>query len=271
MKNTIKLKKYKTTNFEKSLINVSIDHSMATLPLIHKVDSVRVQKTNLLTAIDYFNSGIIDPIPCNVFGEELIYTYIGRPSYLELNLPTCFVIKPAPELIQNIFIFDSGAYFDNLYKTVVDNKLDINLFRIPANIDMIKRFISLYFGDNTFYYFGLAKNSNQTEIMNSVEEFDYSMLQEIIDFNRAHFDSRCRTIENIIRSSIDLSKYLQAVIIPKSLSINDTFEYFRKNSSTNFDIMIYNDNYGNTSKNICNKQIDCILLHYFQKNGYISI
>ncbi len=263
------LKEYKTTNFEKRLTGIQVDYNMPFLPLIHKTDSVRQKERDNPIAFDYFLSGEIKPVSCNVFGENLVYTFIGCASYRELVKPVCFVIKPEEELIQNIFIFDSGAYFDNRYKEVVDNKLDINLFRLPPDKEMIKKFISLYFGDNTFYYFGLAKElSSNTQ---SIEEFDYAVLKRIVSFNKVHFDTRCRTLENVLRTSIPLKKYLMAIILPQSIKENKVFETFCKKADYSFDILYYDDNDSNAEKKTHNQQVDYVLLHYFIEKGFILI
>lgn len=271
MKKTFVLKEYKKTNFEKSITDVKINSSMLSLPLIHKVDCVDQEGKDSFTAFDYFHSGSIEPIECNVFGENLVYTYIGRPSYRELQIPACFVIKPGAELIQNVFIFDSGAYYDNRYSKVVDNELDVNLFRIPANEEMIKKFITLYFGNNTYYYFGLAKSKEQIDDMKSLEEFNFSMLKKIVEFNRVHFDTRCRTLENILRTAIPLEENLMAIILPKSLLKNNIFISFCEKCKNKFDIMFYEDENGSVEKKQCNRRTDQILLQYYLKKGYIEI
>lgn len=271
MEKTLILKTYEKTNFEKSLANVQTDFSMPLLPLIHKADCENREGQTNVNALDYFETGMIKPVPCNVFGEDLVYTFVGRPSYRELNLPTCFIIKPEDELIQNVFIFDSGAYYANYYSKVIDNKLDINLFRIPANGEMIKRFISFYFGDNTYYYFGLGKNTESQGIKNSVEEFDYLMLERVVYFSKANFDSRCRTLENILRTPISLDKYLMAIIIPYSISNNAIYQNFYKKFVNKIDIMYYDDNFGQMGYSLCNHQIDKILVKYYLEKGYISI
>ena len=271
MSKTIILKGYEKTNFEKSLAKVQTDFSMPLLPLIHKADCERREGQTNLIALDYFERGVIDPVPCNVFGEDLVYTFVGRPSYRELNLPACFIIKPEAELIQNIFIFDSGAYYANYYSKVIDNKLDVNLFRIPANAEMIRRFISLYYGDNTYYYFGLGKNTESQDIKNSEEEFDYLMLERVVEFIKAEFDTRCRTLENILRTPISLEKYLMAVIVPNSMLNNKEFYSFQKNFGENIDIIFYEDDFGQMGSAQCNRQIDRALIKYYLEKGYISV
>ena len=268
---TIILKEDEQTNFEKSLAKVQTDFSMPLLPLIHKADCKEREGQTNITALDYFETGVIDPVPCDVFGEDLVYTFVGRPSFRELNIPACFIIKPVEELIQNIFVFDSGAYYANYYSKVVDNKLDINLFRIPANEEMIKKFITLYYGDNTYYYFGIGKNTESQEIKNSVEEFDYLMLVRVVEFLKAEFDTRCRTLENILRTPISLEKYLMAVIVPNSMLKNKSFCSFQKTFGKNIDIIFYDDDFGQMGATKCNRQIDRALIKYYLEKGYISL
>lgn len=271
MKETIVLKPYKTTSFEKSISKVGIDNSIPFLPLIHKVDGIPQVGKSKQTSLEYFEREEIFPVPCDVFGEDLIYTFIGRPAYREVSIPVCFIIEPAPELIQNIVIFDSGAYYENRYKKIVDNKLDVNLFRIPATQEMIKKFIALNFGENIYYYFGLSKIPKHFDVMKSEEEFDYEMLKRIMDFGKVHFDVRCRTIENILRTPIDLKKYLMALIMPNSLSDNEMFKKFCKSINKDIDIIYYDDQKVNGDDKLCNRMMDKVLFNYYLEKGYIVL
>ena len=107
--------------------------------------------------------------------------------------------------------------------------------------------------------------------MDSVEEFDYLMLKKIVKFEKMHFDTRCRTLENILRTPISLKKYLMAVILPYSLSDNKTFHAFCENCDDSFDIMYYDDDHGRVDAVRCNRLIDRVLLKYYLEKGYISI
>lgn len=267
---TLVLKPYEKTGFEESLESVPLDPHMPMLPLIHKADTVERPGRDDPTAEDYFASGAIMPAPCDVFGEDLVYTFVGRPAFRELQRPVCFILRPEPELLQNLFIFDTGAYFTDRYQKIVDNHLDINRFRIPADEDSIRRFITLHFGDNESYFWGASRKKQEIELMNSLEEFSYSMLLRVFKFRDLNFDTRCRTLENILRTAIPLDPYLQAVILPESQSENQTIQSFRERSSRDFEILCYDDERGQAPAKTCNTRIDSVLLKYYADKGYIE-
>ena len=264
------LKPYKATPFEKTIEDVALKPDTPMLPLIHKADAVERPGRDDPTAMDYFDSLFILPLPCDVFGEDLIYTYVGRPAFCELPHPVCFILRPESELLQNLFVFDTGAYHLNRYKKIVDNVIDINHFRIPAKEYSIRRFITLHFGDNKSYFLGKTSKSHNVSIMNSLEEFDYLMLVNLIQFNGLHFDTRCRTLENILRTPISLKKHLMAVILPQSQSENKTFTTFCARTNTGFEIMYYDDEQGSAAAATCNSRLEMVLFQYYIEKGYVT-
>ena len=270
MKNLV-LKPYERTRFDGVIEETSVDASMPLFPLIHKADSIRQPGKEGFVASDIFRSGRINPVPCDVFGEDLVYTFVGRPSYRELRFPVCFIIRPAPELLQNVFVFDTGAYYTNRYGKVVDNLLDINLFRISADPKSLRRFITYMFGNNENYYFSLPLHEDPSEIMNSEEEYAYLTLGKIMTFHKANFDTRCRTIENILRTPICLREYLQAIILPRSLEENDDFRLFCQKVENRPDILFYEDQQGELPQAQCHRLMDKVLLNYYLDKGYIVI
>ncbi len=267
---THQLKSYQPTGFERALADIPASSLMPMLPLIHKTDTVRQRGQSELIADDYFASGSIIPVPCDVFGEDLIYTYVGRPAFRELRRPVCLILDPAPELLQNLFIFDTGAYAANRYSKIVDNIMDVNLFRIPADADSIRRFIVYQFGSNENYYRSKPLENRKIDLMDSLEEFDYSMLVNLFKFSRLDFDTRCRTLENIVRTPIPLDKYLQGVILPESRSGCEAFAMLRRSCGKGFDVLCYDDEQGALPAEECNSRLDHTLYKYYTDKGYMT-
>jgi len=262
----LKLKPYQQTSFDLTLQNENPTPDFPLLPLIHKVDSVRNPNKENPTSFDYFISGYILPTFCDVFGENLIYTFVGRPAYREYTTPVCFILKPEARLLQNLFLFDTGGFFDNRYSKIIDAFMDINLFRIPADSESIRKFIYRCYGNNEAYIRSISKNIDLFTTQNSEEEFAYLMLEHITNFQNVEFDSRCRTLENIIRTPINLYKYTMGIIMPKSQIKFRFIHKFLKMKRNKIDIMLYDDN----SDIDNNKAVDDILYRYYQRKGYFS-
>ena len=269
-KEYLELEAYQETSFERTLKRTNLPLKEPMLPLIHKADSVKDPERNRLTAMDYLISGVIPVVPCKVFGEDLAYTYIGRPAYRELTEPVCFILKPEPELLQNIFLFDTGAYYGDRYRRIIDEGLDIDLFRIPADRESVIGFIECYYGTNENYLLSHSVNVNEFSERESEEEFAYLLLEHIRSFNDLDFDERCRTLENILRTPISLQTYLQGVILPRSLRENEKVAPFCDKNSGIIDIMTYDDIAEYTTPVDRNNAVDEILFRYYQEKGYIS-
>ncbi len=234
------------------------------LPLIHKVDGLAVRDT-VKCVDDIFKSGMIEPVMCDVFEEELIYTFVGRPAFNETMFPVCFVIEPAEELLENIFLFDTGAYANERFEMLLEHVYDINQFRIPASSDYIKRHICTFFGATIGYF--INTNIDIHELLNFDENFegamfDYIVLNSVRKFKNLNFDTRCRTIENILRNPIDLEKYLKAIIVPYEIVRTKEYKDFIEGLGHPIDIIKYHTfdiNAGSES----NKVVKELLYKYY--------
>lgn len=263
------LRDYQQTAFERELYSVELPSGFPMFPLIHSADIVSHPDSNNLTADAILRSGKILPVHCDVFNEDLIYTYIGRAAYREVKCPCCFIIKPQPELLQNIFIFDTGAYYEKRYSMLLDNVLDVNLFRIPADSDFIRKFIISYFGDNKRYLYSYPIRHNELDKLSHLEEFSYIMLENLTTFDSIGFDDRCRTLENIVREPIDLKKSLQGILFPQSVLESGRYKEWIEKMPVNLDIMTYDDSSGLADSHACQDSMIKVLDQYYQEKGYI--
>lgn len=268
--NNYTLNDYQPTDFETALKDVDDYKSVPMLPLIHKADGLSVRST-VKCADDFFQSGRIEPVMCDVFNEELIYTYIGRPAFNETMFPVCFVIEPAEELLENVFVFDTGAYASGRYDLLLENVLDINCFRLPADPDYIRKQIAFFFGSGIKYY--ISTNSDIKELLksggvHSEALFDYIILNCVRKFKALKFDTRCRTIENILKNPIDLKKYLKAIIVPSEKARTREFKAFIEGLEHPVDIIRYHTfdiNAGSESNLVVKK----LLYKYYLDKGLL--
>ena len=264
------LREYQPTSFEQSLASVVAPSDHPMLPLIHCADITRRPGSNVHTAGEILCSGRIEPVLCDVFLEDLVYTYIGRPAYREFTRPVCFILKPLPKLLQNLFLFDTGAYRTERYGRLVDSFQDIHLFRIPATEDAVKRFILKYFGSNENYFFSREARRDEFELEGSLEEFSYRLFCRLNAFSRMNFDDRCRTLENIIRCPVDLNEALQAIVFPRSRCSASDFPGWSGVLPKDVDIMTYDDRNGTATPLECADELSRVLNTYYQKEGYFA-
>ena len=257
---------YRTTRFETAAASVCVPPDYPMFPLIHCADLTR-QTRGALSAERILRLGRIEPVMCKVFGEELVYTYIGRPAYREFLRPVCFILKPLPGLLQNLFVFDTGAYSESRYRRLVDSFQDIHLFRIPADMDSVRKFILKYFGSNENYFFSRASGHPLSDPMDSLEEFSYEAFRVLDSFRVLGFDDRCRTLENIIRGPVVLAHALQGVILPESGRRPDDYPGWDGSVPPGVDLMTYDDRNGLASPGECHESLNRVLYGYYREKG----
>ena len=168
-------------------------------------------------------------------------------------------------------MFDTGAYFEKRYSQIVENDIDINNYRIPANMEAIKKIISLFDGNNMKYYISIGTNIEKMmdiDILDSEELFSYALLNSIRKFCDLQFDTRCRTIENVARNPIELSKYLKAIVISTDQSRTKEFNDFISMINRPVDILRYSTFDINASSE-SNQRVKKILYNYYIKKGLI--
>lgn len=265
---TYQLRDYQTTSFERSLASFALPPDSPMLPLVHCADLTRRPGSNVHTAGEILRTGRLEPVLCDVFGEDLVYTYIGRPAYREFARPVCFVFKPLPELLQNVFLFDTGAYNTERYRQLVDNVQDIHLFRVPAREEEIKKFILKYFGSNENYFLSQESTRDILAHEGSLEEFSYELFCRLSAFSRLHFDDRCRTLENIIRSPVNLEEALQAIVFPRGKCAPDDYPGWDGSLPSGVERMSYEDRDGAASPAECVEELSKVLQAYYRRKGY---
>ena len=265
---TFKLLEYQPTHFEEAISTVSLPQDYRMLPLVHCASLE--EREGQVTAGEILRSGRITPSMCDVFCENLVYTYVGRPAYRESRLPVCFVMKPLESLLQNIFVFDTGAYSNKRYSKLMDNFQDVDVYRIPADRESIGRFILKYFGGNENYFYSDPSEYSQDINEESLEEFSYDVFRHLRGFTGMGFDDRCRTLENIIRGEILLRDTLQCVIYPDSMCRMNEFLRNYPEIPRDTVILNYEDRDGGASPEECRQALNLILHRYYEKMGYFA-
>lgn len=159
----------------------------------HSTDAYRLR--------DIIDSGVIHPTKCQVFAEDLVYFFYGRPAYrrqeqqqlrISAKSPVIIVLAPTiEELGTRVFPFDSGA-FDTRYESWKHADMPVMDFVLPCKFGAPQRHVSEFFGSNSNY----LKMSPQRPTRNFTGEFEVEVVSELIqDRSSAPADDRRLAVE----------------------------------------------------------------------------
>jgi hypothetical protein len=168
------------------------------------------------------STGSLEPRPCEVFKESLIYLFYGRPAYRSNKgtkngepialCPVCFVFKPrtVSRSLHRIYPCDSGAVAnDRLIPEI--NAVDLSNLALDPQIENARRLVSLLFVQNSDYFVGKVVNG-KTFNTGTVEARFYSLLQRP---GPADYDDRKSAIEVQVNHTISLAEQLLFVVLPR--------------------------------------------------------
>lgn len=166
----------------------------------------------------------IKPRRCEVFRENLIYLFYGRPAYRpsvgkfpDENLdvcPVCFVFKPGTvsKDTSRIFPCDSGAVHNDLFLPYI-SRGDLTHLELAPQIESARKLISLFFDSNDAYFHGRAKSSIGITPTGIVKKYHDLLLKT----GSGKYDDRRSAIEVQSRLPISLKDQLLYVLLPREL------------------------------------------------------
>lgn len=188
------------------------------LPLIH------TSRCEFIKSI--ISSGSLEPRPCDVFKESLVYLFYGRPAYRSTKgtkngepialCPICFVFKPrtVSQSLYRIYACDSGAVaHSHLVPEITAD--DLSDLAVDPQIENARRLVSFLFLQNSDYFVGKVV-SGKSFNTGTVEARFYSLLRRS---GPVDFDDRKSAIEVQVNHNIALAEQLLFVVLP-----NEFFE-----------------------------------------------
>ena len=217
----------------------------------------RIHSTSAMRALTILNEEVLHARSDNKIkeNEPHLYYFYGRAAYpiAKGELPRgdyshftfCFLFECAFEDIQYTFPFDSGAFLHELYKDALSfGKEDLPKFSLPNNGASVNEFIHRVFGNHYNYVIGdVPEKVTNIGVNTSFEVQGYWNL--IRNNTKKIADSRCKTIEMVSTSDLQLYGNLLAVIMPEILLDNNIYRAFRKKYS-HIDIITYPCFFGDT-------------------------
>lgn len=176
----------------------------------------------------------LKPGPCNVFNEELLYLFYGRPAYrvgseveptkFNFFFPVCILLNPeCIKVVKRLYPFDSGAFATNLYSEYMHKNFNLDNFLVnpnpnaPGQIPFPEtpaHIISSFFDNNRNYY---DDNIRESVGFGSLD-FEAQSYYELIKSKRQSiFDDRRSAIEIQTDEIIPLSSdTVCAVVLPQA-------------------------------------------------------
>lgn len=162
---------------------------------------------------------------CNVFDENLVYTFYGLPRYKDARLrpgtqlasrPVCLIFKHG--LISSAwktFPFDTGAHEKHFYDDHIPTFIERSLFEIDGPGGDAGKAVSAFFTTNMRYCLGTVGPKPVNHLVADALWSLYSATGAV------NFDQRAAAIEVIFNSAVDLATHLEAVIVPLTWKLQD--------------------------------------------------
>lgn len=202
-----------------------------TLPMIH---------TTRAYLFDQMVEGdLIKARHCDLFDEDLVYLFYGRPAYrvrkdqdcyFEFDWPVVFIMDPdCMEEVARIHPFDTGAFKRGYYTRYFDRESDVSDFDVGHDFSMVSKLVGAFFVNNKEYLLGSSRKNVDIPPRN----FEVSSVYELakapgikipID-GKVTLDERSSSVEVQVRKAISIPDRLLAIILPETyLGMEDVRE-----------------------------------------------
>jgi hypothetical protein len=167
--------------------------------------------------------GALPPVHCDVFIENLVYLFYGKPAFVHSNLPggatddttypVCFVFKPhrGRLSIRRVYPCDSGALNGRMFSAHMHAPRDN--YRLRPALEAAERVVSLFFQSNKDYYEARPTNTPLPADAPAEARDYYALLTHT---GPTDHDDRHACVEIQADRPVILKGYLSHVILPKS-------------------------------------------------------
>jgi hypothetical protein len=199
------------------------------LPLVHTIDwfDFRTIKSR----------GQMVPELCDVYAENLLYFFYGRPSFRKhmeadpVSLGSLHLVSlifdaatlPPP---QRILPFDSGAFKGGLYDGDLHPGMELPHFELDPTIDAVARAVGCFYGSNKEYF----RSKVRADLDYPCDQLEVESFVSIVaSLRQSPADDRRSAIEVQIADIVDLTRAnVLAVILPEQfLDHAPTHDYIR--------------------------------------------
>lgn len=176
---------------------------------------------------------------CDVFKEELVYFFYGKPAYITEISPAFFILKKKNKLSKKVRIapFDTGGVKGKCYdvESAKFSKLDIEAFCISLETDdniftIPKKIIMKYYGNNKLYFKGhfqtnYLKNSDGYKALSYFSQIYCRICaDQEHSFGVSNKDPRKTTIEIQYKSNVSFDDFELVSLVCNSQFKTDTLK-----------------------------------------------
>lgn len=199
----------------------TIDTLPLCLPATHATQAYRFDQ--------FLNENQLNCTHCDVFSEELLYFFYGRPAYrakeqnnvkLEYDWPIVMVFKPETlSDISAVYPFDTGAFHLGIYKNFFHKDSKLSDFLLPANLEYAQKFVASFYKNNDEYFRGDSRKSVEIPSRNfeaqGIHELARTPSSRISGVSSHIRDERSSTVELHSKNTVSLINTMIGIIIPE--------------------------------------------------------
>jgi hypothetical protein len=222
-----------------SVFTELLESTTSDLPLLGLCHTARDTKSNHEV---FFKRNTIETELCDVYQEQLIYLFYGRPAFKvpAAYYPMCFVFRLENEDIDRIkrkMAFDTGAFHNGYMADYFEgSNAQLGDFEIENQpLEYLSRFVRYFFENNTQYYDGgvnPALNGGHQDVINR-----YVLMLKEADTD--NLDGRRRSIEIQFGQNIDLNQKTPEMLIVSSAHIENEQEKSKLEEQLNCKVILY--------------------------------
>lgn len=203
----------------------------SSLPLVHTTDA-----GNILRII---REDKISVTECDTFSDEkLAYFFHGRPSYrkfrekpMEWELPLVIVMNSACLVnTRRLFPFDSGAFHSGRLPDYITGFSDSD-FELASTQDAIHLLIDVFFGDDTSYFHGNARNTAEITHRRrlTIQHSRIKALAALYNREQLAADDRALALEIQTDQDVALKGNIIGAVLPRPYYDDSKLrDYFKK-------------------------------------------
>ena len=189
-----------------------------TLPLVHTTDWYEFQRMK--------GAGGMHPTLCDVYDEDLLYFFYGRPSFRKhmtvdsVSLRSLHLVSlvfdastlPPPK---RVLPFDSGAFDAGLYRADLHPDMALTHFELAPSIQSVAQAVGTFYGTNLHYFRSQLRADLKVECDQLEAESFVSIIAAI---KQSVADDRRSAIEVQIAEVVEFARAkVLAVILPEQL------------------------------------------------------